>query len=165
MAIFVVTTTGRQTDRLLYPCACVPGNKAINPLFTIEATHTHTHTHTTDCCLSLEVLETFESHDGRMIKIIDDVASQWEELAKALGFGEEDVDRIKYAFPERYEACREMLGKWMEGNENLISPVTWTTLIQSMINAGLVDVADNIREVIKFDDKVNEVNNGSVFPV
>ena len=99
----------------------------------------------------------FESRGGRKIKVIDDVASQWDELAKALGFGDEDIDRIKCTFPNSYEACREMLAKWLEGDESLIGPVIWTTLIQSLINAGLVDVADNIREGLNFAEKDDKV--------
>ena len=103
----------------------------------------------TDSYPSLEALHLLESHGGRKVRIIDSVASQWVELAKAMGFGEEDIDRIRNTFCLNHEACQEMFIKWLEGDEHLISPVTWGTLIQCLIDSGLVDVADNLKEILE----------------
>ena len=83
--------------------------------------------------------------------MIDSVASQWDELAKALGFEEEAIERTKSTFPLSHEACRDMLHKWLEGDGSLTGPATWSTLIQSLIRSGLVDIADKLKEALEYN--------------
>ena len=98
---------------------------------------------------SLEALCLLESHSGRKIKIIDSIASQWIELARAMGFGEEDIERIRNTSCLSHEACQKMFTKWLEGDESLMSPVTWSTLIQCLIDCELVEVADVLKEILE----------------
>ena len=140
----------------------------MSKLYSVTHTHTHTHTPLTDSCPTLEALELLEGHGGRKVKVIDSLASQWDELAKALGFEEEAIQRIKNTYLQSHDACREMLHKWLEGNEGLISPVVWITLIQCLINSGLVGIADNLKEVLEYnkteaitDKLTNDCLNGN----
>ena len=57
------------------------------------------------------------------------------------------VEKTKSTLPLSHEACRDMLCKWLEGDESLTGPATWNTLIQNLINSGLVDLADNLKRV------------------
>ena len=58
----------------------------------------------------------------------------------------ESIDQGALRMPE--EACRQMLVKWLDGDNDLIGPVTWATLIQCMIDAGLVDMAERLKELV-----------------
>lgn len=100
------------------------------------------------CSLSLQALELLEGHGGRKVKVIDSVASQWTELAQTLGFRQDTIENIADTYMQCHEACREMFVKWLENNEGLKGPVSWSTLIQCLIDAGLVEIADSLMEVL-----------------
>ena len=83
---------------------------------------------------------------GRRIKVIDSVGSQWEELAKALDMEQEDIDMIKTTHGDNdEEACRAMLATWLEGNNGEVS---WTAFIQALIDAGLPELADSLKDIM-----------------
>ena len=87
-----------------------------------------------------------EGHGGRRIKVIDSVGSQWEELAKALEMEQEYIDMIKTTHGDNdQEACRAMLATWLEGNNGEVS---WTVLSRALIDAGLPDLADSLKDVL-----------------
>lgn len=90
----------------------------------------------------------FESHGGRKVKVIESIGNQWGELAKALGFENEVIDYIADMFPQDHEASCQMLSKWLDGGDNLAHPITWTTLIQCLIDAGFVELAESIRDTL-----------------
>ena len=88
-----------------------------------------------------------EGRGGRRIKVIDSIGSQWEELAKALDMEQEDIDTIKTTHGDNdEEACRAMLATWLEGNNGEVS---WTVFIQALIDAGLPDLADSLKDVLQ----------------
>ena len=96
---------------------------------------------------SIKVLEVIQGHGGRKIKVIDRVGSQWEELAKALEMGQEDIDMIKTTHGDSdQEACRAMLATWLEGS---YGEVSWTVLSQALIDAGLPELADSLKDVLQ----------------
>ena len=69
-------------------------------------------------------------------------------MAIALGFDGpaiEIIDQKVLRNPE--EGCREMFVRWLDGG-NDIKPVTWDTLIQCLIHAGLLDVANSLKECV-----------------
>ena len=82
------------------------------------------------------------------MRIIDRVSPQWKSLAAALGF---DLARIEVidqtAFRRPVDACREMFGRWLNGDYDL-EPVTWDSLIQCLMHAGLMDTADSLKECL-----------------
>jgi hypothetical protein len=43
-----------------------------------------------------------------------------------------------------------MLSEWLDESDDLRGPVTWDTLIQSTIDAGLMDMADRLKELISY---------------
>ena len=85
------------------------------------------------------------------MRVIRDAAYKWRELAMSLNFDGpriESIDMGALCKPE--EACRQILVKWLDGDDDLRGPVTWSTLIQCMIDAGLVGMADRLKELISY---------------
>ena len=79
-----------------------------------------------------------------------EVSPRWKNLAIALGFdgpGIEIIDQKSLRSPE--EACREMFVRWLDGDHYLAEPVTWDTLVQCLIHAGLADIANSVGNIIK----------------
>ena len=65
----------------------------------------------------MKVFEVIESRGGRKVRVIENIGSEWEEVAKALDIGQEDIDMIKTTHSDSdEEACRKMLATWLEGN-------------------------------------------------
>ena len=96
---------------------------------------------------SIKALEVIQGHGGRKIKVIDSVGSQWEELAKALEMEQKDIDMIKATHGDNdQEACHAMLATWLEGNNGEVS---WIVFIQALIDAGLPDLADSLKDVLQ----------------
>ena len=95
----------------------------------------------------LQVLNS-DSGDAKKIRVIDTVAAQWEELAIALGFEAAVINYIRRDHVHDAKgACRDVLGKWLEEEENLRGPVTWTTLIECLVDAGFASLAEALKKV------------------
>ena len=84
------------------------------------------------------------------MKVIEGVGDGWKDLAKSLDFDGPRIDSIDMEAPHEQseEACQQMLTEWLDGDDDLRSPVTWATLIQSLIDAGLTDMAYRLKEFI-----------------
>ena len=96
--------------------------------------------------LNIKALEVLEGHGGRKVRVVDSIGSEWKEVAKALDMGQEDIDMIKSRHSDHdEEACREMLATWLEGNNGEVS---WTALTQALIDAGLPQLADSLKDVL-----------------
>ena len=89
---------------------------------------------------------------GRKVKVIEGMGDRWKDLARSLDFSEARIDSIDTGAPHEQpeEACREMFAQWLDGDDYLRGPVTWDTLIQSMIEAGLVDMAEQLKELVSY---------------
>ena len=98
--------------------------------------------------LDIKALEVIEGHGGRRrIKVIEGIGSQWEELAKELKVEQEVIDEIKTTHRDNDDevACRAMLSTWLEGNNGEVS---WTVFVQALIDAGLPEIADSLKDVL-----------------
>ena len=92
----------------------------------------------------MKALEVINNCRARNVRVIESIGSQWEEVAKALDVGQEDIDMIKTRHSDNdEEACREMLVTWLEGNNGEVS---WTAFSQALIDAsaGLPELADSL---------------------
>ena len=100
--------------------------------------------------LDMKALEIIEGRGGRKIKVIEDIGSHWENLAVELGIQQEIIDQIKNEIPSHnhHEACNTVLATWLEGNSG---DVSWDTLAQCLITAGLPELADNLKESLRLD--------------
>ena len=86
------------------------------------------------------------------MRVIEGAAYKWKELAMSLDFDGPRIESIDIgALCKPEEACRQMLVKWLDGDDDLKGPVTWATLIQCLIDAGpgLIDMADRLKELIE----------------
>ena len=97
--------------------------------------------------LDMIALEVIEGRGGRKVRVIESIGSQWEEVAKALDMGQEDIDTIKTTHSDNdEEACREMLATWSEGNNH--GDVSWTAFSQALIDAGIPELADSLKDAL-----------------
>ena len=82
--------------------------------------------------------------------MIEEVAAEWEKLALALHFQTFVIDIVRRnTFHRTEDACREVLQRWLEGQEETRQPVNWATLIDSLLEAGFVDIAEDLQEVVE----------------
>ena len=94
-------------------------------------------------------LQVLKGRGGRKVRVIDSVASEWEELAIALGFEKCDTDSFNRDYSQNAKgACRTVLRMWLNGESDLDQPITWTTLIQCLIDAGFASVAEDLEEIL-----------------
>ena len=97
--------------------------------------------------LNIQALEEIVGHGGRKVRVLESIGSEWEELAKALTVRQEDIDVIKAAHSDNdEEASREMLASWLGGNAG--AEVSWTAFTQALVNAGLPELADSLKDVL-----------------
>ena len=84
------------------------------------------------------------------MKVIEGVAAEWENLALALHFDSSVIEIVRRdTFYQTEDACREMLRRWLEGQGGTRQPVNWRTLIESLLEAGFVDIAENLHAIIE----------------
>ena len=82
--------------------------------------------------------------------MIEGVAAQWEALALALHFESSVIEYVRRdAFHQTEDACRKLLQRWLEGQEGTRQPVNWATLIDSLLEAGIVDIAEILKGVVE----------------
>ena len=88
-------------------------------------------------------------HDSKTVRIINCVASKWEELAIALGFDAPAIDCIRRDFSsDCKEACSQMLQKWIKMEYSVCKPATWTVLIQCLQDAEFSTLAKDLSEIL-----------------
>ena len=81
--------------------------------------------------------------------MIEGVAAHWEDLAKALDFETSEIEHVRDMFHQTEDACREVLRRWLEGQGETRQPVNWAILIDSLLEAGIVEIADNLKGVVE----------------
>ena len=96
---------------------------------------------------NIKALELLEGRGGGKVRVVESMVFEWEEVAKALDMGQEDIDMIKSTHSDNdEEACREMLATWLEGNNGEVS---WTAFTQALIDAGLPELGDSLKDVLR----------------
>ena len=75
-----------------------------------------------------------------VIRIIEQVALGWKEVAIRLHFEGHDIQRIE-TDSNLYieEACQTVFMEWLSGKGRM--PITWETLIKALEEAGFSDLA------------------------
>ena len=80
-----------------------------------------------------------------MVKVIEQVASQWEELAYILQFSSAVVKTIERDnTKDCTAACTEVLHRWVGGAEGTREPVSWATLIECLRDCDLIMLARDL---------------------
>ena len=83
--------------------------------------------------------------DGTKIRIIENAASKWKNVAIALGFKGPKIATIEQGShfqPE--DSCLKVFMKWLQGGDNLRIPISWGSLTQCLKDAGLSSLATNL---------------------
>ena len=80
--------------------------------------------------------------------MIEEVAGYWEDLARALHFESSVIEHIINIFYQREDTCQEVLLRWLKGQEETRQPVNWATLIDSLTEAGVVDIAEDLQAAV-----------------
>lgn len=111
---------------------------------------------------TLQQLQLLRGHDGRTVRVINEVSSRWVELAIALQFSSSVIAYIKADYPHSgTSACCWIFTTWLdEEQEHLLEPVTWATLKQCLIDADFSMVAQDIDDVISHGDHEVVVTKG-----
>ena len=79
------------------------------------------------------------------VKVIESTASIWKKLALALKFPQSIIDNIQTDNNNRCEdACRDMLGRWLNGNMETLQPV-WQTLIDALKECDKYELAKSLQ--------------------
>ena len=96
-------------------------------------------------------LQLLHGKEDRKLRIVDTIASKWEELAIALGFDENVIAYVSkdYAHDSK-GATLKILGMWLgEEYDDLKGPISWSTLLECLIEIGFSTISDEVREVIE----------------
>ena len=69
--------------------------------------------------------------NGKSVKLINVVASNWDSIALRLHFEHFDIEQIKRDYYQQCAlACRTMFSEWLDGKGR--SPASWNTLIKAL---------------------------------
>ena len=85
---------------------------------------------------------------GGAVRVIDEAAAKWKELANGLYFKSHDIANIEHdVHPFTVSAaCRDVLIEWNAGKGR--KPVNWRTLLEALNHAGQNHLADKLRTVL-----------------
>ena len=79
------------------------------------------------------------------------MAAKWEELAIALGFSASTIDCLRRDYSsDCKEGCAQMLTTWLTMEHcDESKPVSWSTLIDSLIDAEFSSLAKELKEILE----------------
>ena len=98
-------------------------------------------------CPKVAQLEQLRSPDGKVIKIITEVAGVWEEMARRLDFSEPEVSIISRDHGNSVKlACTNVFVQWLAGEHR--QPVTWQTVVDCLRELDLNVAAENLNAIL-----------------
>jgi len=90
------------------------------------------------------------THDGRVIKIVTEVAGRWERMARRLNFTEGEVEILQRRHASDVEsACTDLFQRWLNpitGNHR--QPVTWQTIVECLREIDLNVAAEDLNAIL-----------------
>ena len=66
------------------------------------------------------------------LKVVPMVASKWESVGYALGFGIEKIEIIKSDHKEVEKCCEELFNRWWISSDTGKHPKTWSVLLKAL---------------------------------
>ena len=98
---------------------------------------------------TMSKLQVLQAANGKKIKIIDTIASEWMTLGDLLAFDDcsKKLNSIKQecsSVPNR--CCREMFQCWIAGEG--VQPCTWQKLIELISDCGEIVLAEQIKSAL-----------------
>ena len=87
-------------------------------------------------------------YQGRVVKIIMQVAPKWEDFAMRLHFQSSDIVRIKRdCHSQLVIACQQVVWEWLSGNGR--KPTSWSTVIKALRECELMELAVDLQFVLE----------------
>ena len=102
-----------------------------------------------DDCPTLKLLSLLKTADGKKIKIIPTVASQWQSLGDQLDFDKsgkklKEIKETNQGDPK--ECCRSMFQHWIDGNG--VQPCSWRKLIEVLDDCEFDELAAEVQSAV-----------------
>ena len=95
---------------------------------------------------TIQQFQEIQGRDGKTIHIMDTVASEWEEIAIAMGFPAHELKTLrKDNIRDAKGATVQIFSQWLEGSYS--TPVSWGTLVDCLDRAGFSNVALDLQEM------------------
>ena len=96
----------------------------------------------------LHQLQALTTPAGRRVKVKDEVAHEWQEVAVALHFDGGEIEAIRQStYNQSSDACRVLFSQWLQGGHR--KPVSWETLVQALTDAGFIYLAQLLRDTLR----------------
>ena len=54
---------------------------------------------------------------------------------------------------DTYQACQKTFTEWLGGKEGLRTPIAWSTVIRALKEAGLGQLADDLKDILDLFEK------------
>ena len=86
------------------------------------------------------------SRDNTAVNVIREVAPRWEKFALYLKMDKSMIDIWKRDTDQVEDATRKLFGHWLDGNGR--QPISWRTLIQALLEAGLSITATDLGKIL-----------------
>ena len=81
------------------------------------------------------------------VKLIKDLAAEWEKIAIRLHFESLHIKRIQRDNPHSSEdCCRAAFMEWLEGTGR--QPITWKVVVDAVSEAGFTRVAKDLKSIL-----------------
>ena len=105
-------------------------------------------------------LQMLEFSDGKKLRIMEEVAPHWKQIAVALGFSVARIKSIEKG--EHYQpdnASFEIFSCWLQGEHDL-KPPTWEVLVQCLKQANIVDAAEMLSnlQIVSFNSTIRDTS-------
>ena len=96
----------------------------------------------------LTLLEWKENGSEKKLRVIDRIASKWEDLGlDGFGFEQHDIDNAKSGTD--IKSCRTLIQRVLENGAPKFEKPTWNNLLKAMRRSQLSIVADNLEEALR----------------
>ena len=87
--------------------------------------------------------------EGKTVKVIEEVAAEWKQLAYTLQFSSAVVRTVQRdTTQDCAAACEEVLYRWVSGAEGTRQPVSWATLIECLRDCDFRVLASDLEKVL-----------------
>ena len=95
---------------------------------------------------TIQQLHELQGRDGKIIRIIDTVAPEWEELAMAMGFPAHVISTIqRNNLRDAKGATLQIFTQWLEGRSPV--PVSWENLVSCLHQAEFSNISLDVQEM------------------
>ena len=106
-----------------------------------------------DRCPKFHELDLIEGN-GKIVRIFYKGASKWDRIATRLYFDGNKITQIRTDCQhDTYQACQKTFTEWLGGKEGLRTPIAWSTVINTLKEVDLCQLANNLEEILLLLEK------------